>query len=68
MFSGQALLKHVLGKGDEVVLVLMDSVHNQGVYTLVVNLGEVKKRGKGERGKGGRKKGLGGVGDSRIRR
>lgn len=38
-FSLQALVKLVLGKGDEFVLVLMESRYNQGVYGLVSKLG-----------------------------
>ncbi|CAI5992188.1 unnamed protein product [Closterium sp. NIES-65] len=43
-FSLQALVKQVLGKGDEMVLVAMESAYNQGVYGLVVKLGSLVVR------------------------
>ncbi|CAI5469364.1 unnamed protein product [Closterium sp. Yama58-4] len=43
-FALQAMVKQVLGKGDEMVLVAMESAYNQGVYGLVVKLGSLVVR------------------------
>ncbi|GJP68267.1 hypothetical protein CLOP_g25001 [Closterium sp. NIES-67] len=43
-FSLQAVVKQVLGKGDEMVLVALETAYNQGVYGLVVKLGSLVVR------------------------